>query len=60
MDSQQELEQSIQVLIDKTRRIAELEYQTKMLKIVKSLHEQRRISDEIAHVLFLELTLDMD
>ena len=34
--------------------------QIKMLKMVTSLHQQGRISDEVMQVFFLELSLDLD
>jgi hypothetical protein len=34
--------------------------QVKMLKLVSTLHKQGRISDDVMHVFFLELSLDID
>jgi hypothetical protein len=34
--------------------------QIKMLKLVSTLHQQGRISDDVMHVFFLELSLDID
>lgn len=60
MEQPTELEIVIRELLGKERRIAELNTQTKILKVVKSLYDQKRISDEVAQTLLLELTMDMD
>lgn len=60
MEQPTELEIVIRELLEKEKRIAELNTNTRILKVVKSLYDQKRISDEVAQTLLLELTMDLE
>ena len=55
----EDLEQAIKSIVDKAEQYARIEEQIRILKFVRSLHEQKRISDDLAHLFFLEFTMDM-
>jgi hypothetical protein len=60
MEQPTELEIVIRELLEKEKRIAELNTNTRILKVVKSIYDQKRISDEVAQTLLLELTMDLE
>jgi hypothetical protein len=59
MNSEEYLQEAIQSIVDKAEQYARMEEQIRILKFVRSLHEQKRISDDVAHTFFLEFTMDM-
>jgi hypothetical protein len=54
------LEQVYNSIVKSSIEEGRLMEQIKMLKIVSSLYQQGRISDEVMQVFFLELSLDLD
>jgi len=54
------LEEMYNRIVESSIEEGRLMEQIKMLKMVTSLHQQGRISDEVMQVFFLELSLDLD
>jgi len=54
-----DLQEAIQNIIEKTEMARRLEENVKVLSLVRSLHSQGRISDEVAQTFLLEFTIDM-
>jgi hypothetical protein len=54
-----ELKDFIDSVIEKTEMAVRLEQNVKVLNFVRSLHNQKRISDEVAHTFLLEFSLDI-
>ena len=54
------LEQMYNSIVQCSIEEGRLMEQINMLKMVTSLHQQGRISDEVMQVFFLELSLDLD
>jgi hypothetical protein len=54
------LEEMYNRIVESSIEEGRLMEQIKMLKMVTSLHQQGRISDEVMQLFFLELSLDLD
>ena len=54
------LEEMYNRIVESSIEEGRLMEQIKMLKMVTSLHQQGRISNEVMQVFFLELSLDLD
>ena len=54
------LEEMYNRIVQSSMQEGRLMEQIKILKIVSTLHQQGRISDDVMQVFFMELALDLD
>lgn len=57
--SEENLKETIQMIMDNSEYIGRIKAQNECLQLVWALHNQGRISDEVAQVFAMELSLDL-
>ena len=57
--SEQKLQEAMRLALENAEYIGRLKAQNECLQLVWALHEQDRISDEVAQVFAMELSLDL-
>lgn len=58
--SEENLKETIQMIMDNSEYIGRIKAQNECLQLVWALHNQGRISDEVAQVFAMELSLDLN